>query len=372
MSLDRESVLRPLRAAHADLAALRAGGGDEHERSRAVVRVAGAAEMALRRFLRDDPTVPVELRLRALSPDDLPQDELLAELRRRNRLPVELAAAFHHLFGAASHIARGAGAAPQDAELALSVADGLERHLHSLPPDVPLGDPVTEPEEPLAPEPEEEQPVRAGALPVPPATWGRSLRILGVAGGALALVLLAVLAWRATRGEDRLAQGEALLRQGRTAAAAEAFRDHAAEHEDDALSRVYLARIFREGGRYEDAAAQLRAALRADSADHRVRTEWGYLLLSTARPGDAARMFRDAVRQEPESALAWAGLVRALRAMGQTAAAERALLDAPPEVRALLSRDVVAPLPQPQPAAPPAGTVPPAPGYGYDTMAAPL
>ncbi|HVH12782.1 MAG TPA: hypothetical protein VM759_07015, partial [Longimicrobium sp.] len=82
MSLDPESTLRPLRQRAPDVEALRGGASS----AALVVRVARAAETTLRRMLRDDPTAPVELRLRALSPDDLPTAELLAELRRRNRL----------------------------------------------------------------------------------------------------------------------------------------------------------------------------------------------------------------------------------------------------------------------------------------------
>lgn len=367
MSLDRDSVLRPLRAVEGDLAVLRAGVDDAHERSRAVVRGAEGVERSLRRFLRDDPTAPVELRLRALSEDDLPQDELLAELRRRNRLPVELAAALHRLFGASGHITSGADATARDAELAVSVADALEAHLLSLPPDVPLTDPATEPEEILPPpEAEEAKETVRGAIAVPPATWGRSLRIVGIAAGVALLVAAAVLGWRALRGggEDRLAEGEALLRQGRSAAAAESFQAYAKEHPEEALPRVYLARIFRESGRQADAARELRAALASSPQDHRVHTELGYLLLDSARPGDAARSFREAVRLEPESSLAWAGLVRAFRLSGQPAAAERALLTAPDEVRALLAREAAPPAPPvPDPALDTAGL--------YDTIAVP-
>ena len=100
-----ESALRPLRAVSSDIAALRGGSAGPG----ALVRVARAAESPLRRVLRDEPTAPVELRLRALSPDDLSTDELLAELRRRDRLPLELAAGMHELASVATH-----GVAPGD------------------------------------------------------------------------------------------------------------------------------------------------------------------------------------------------------------------------------------------------------------------
>jgi hypothetical protein len=98
MTHDPENTLKPLRAVEGDVIALRTGTGG----AAAVVRIARAAEGVLRRMLRDDPTAGVELRLRALSPDDLSSGELLAELRRRDRLPMELAATFHELTATSS------------------------------------------------------------------------------------------------------------------------------------------------------------------------------------------------------------------------------------------------------------------------------
>lgn len=346
MAFDHDSILKPLRPCAAELAALRAG-AEGPPRARAVVRVALAAEEVLRRFLRDDPTAPVELRLRALAPEDLASDELLAELRRRNRLPMELAAAFHELDGARRRIAGGGDATPRDAELAMAVAEGLDRHLMSLRSGAPLEDPVTEPEETrLAAGGEDERPP---VRPVPPASWARSLRLAGAGLVVLALLGVGWLAWRGERRGDELERGEEYLRAGRVAAAAEIFEGYAQEHPDDALPRLYLGRIYRETERYADAARELRAGLRAAPDDPRLHTELGLLLLETGRPGDAARTFRSALDRDAEAVTAWVGLVRALRANGNEAAARRALSGAPDEVRALLARaepPAAAPLPQ--------------------------
>jgi tetratricopeptide (TPR) repeat protein len=329
VSHDTASILRPLSTAAPDVAALRAGGGS----AAAVVRVARAAEAALRRMLRDDPTAPVELRLRALSPDDLPGEELLAELRRRDRLPMELAASFHELAAAAARLAsEGGEAAPRDRELALGVAEGLERHVRSNPFESPLEDPVlAPPDETLIPHPEDAE----GVHPVPSAERSRQWWPWAALAGALALVLLAVVLWRG-RG-DPLAEGESAYRRGELRQAAERFREAAREDPEAPLPRFYLAQIFREGGRYPLAAEELRAGL-AHNPDHPgLNTELGFLLLDSGRPNDAVERLTRAVKLDPNSARAWVGLVRALRASGRPAAAEAVLRRAPAEVRALLS-----------------------------------
>src|SRR5688500_4361803 len=137
MSLDPDSILRPLRQRATDLDALRGGAAA----SGTTLRVAAAVETTLRRMLRDDATAPVELRLRALAAEDLPTADLLAELRRRNRMPMELAAAVHELDQAAQRLAAGEGESERDGRLAVSVAEGLEAHIQSLA-GLPLEDPA--------------------------------------------------------------------------------------------------------------------------------------------------------------------------------------------------------------------------------------
>ncbi len=330
MTHDPESALLPLRAAAGDLAALRSGAAG----SAAVVRVARAAETTLRRMLRDDPTVPVETRLRALSPDDLPADELLAVLRRRDRLPMELAAAFHELVRAALRIAGGAEAGPRDVEVALAVADGLDRQARA-GVDAPLEDPVlTPPEETFLPADADDE---GSAHPVPP--LGRRGRpVWPFVVGLIGVILAALLAtWLLRRDDARLAQGEALLREGETAAAARAFRDAAERDPDNPLPRLYLAQIFREAGRLDLAAAEMRKAAESAPDDPRVKTEMGALLLESGRPDRAVAEFNAALKGDRESARAWGGLVRALREAGRPAEAQRALAQAPPEVRALMA-----------------------------------
>lgn len=335
MSHDPESTLRPLLKAAPDVAALRAAPA-----AAAVVRVARAAEAALRRMLRDDPTAPVELRLSALSPDDLATDELVAELRRRDRLPVELAAAFHELTTAALRLASTRGqASPRDAELAVGVADALEAHVRAHPLDSPLEDPLLARDETLIP-PHPHDPDHVHAVPA--ATRDRDhpawlLPAVALLGG---VVLVALLVGLLTgRGDgDALARAEEAYRKGDTAQAVTLFRDAAEDDPEAPLPRMYLAQIYRQQGRADAAARELRAGLAAAPRDPGLNVELGFLLLQQNRPVDAVQRFRTAVLADSTSTRAWGGLVTALRRSGNTAQAERILARAPADVRALLGR----------------------------------
>lgn len=325
MSLDPESTLRPLRQRAPDVEALRGGASS----AALVVRVARAAETTLRRMLRDDPTAPVELRLRALSPDDLPTAELLAELRRRNRLPMELAAAFHDLDLACERISGGAEPAPRDAQLAVAVAEGLETHVR-VPAPTHLGDPVLDDPDDDVLTADDEEPVHA--VPAP-----RRRRVPWASLLALAaLVVLLFAAIRMRGGDDRLRAGEADYRAGRVAEAEGQFLAYAADHPRDPRPQVYLARIYREAGRLPDAERAIQAGLRVAPEDAGLRTEHGYLLLDAGRPSEAIPVFRAAVLADGESRRAWAGLVRALRAAGRPVDAEQVLRQAPADLRALM------------------------------------
>jgi tetratricopeptide (TPR) repeat protein len=327
VSFDPESTLRPLRQRASDVDALRAGA----PAAALVVRVARAAEATLRRMLRDDPTAPVELRLRALSDDDLPTPDLLAELRRRNRLPMELAAAFHDLDLACERISGGADPGPRDGPLAVHVADGLQAHILSFPAEGLLEDPaVDDPDEPVLVGDDEEL--------VHPVPASRRRRVSWEALLALAvLAVLLVIAIR-TRGgnDDGLRRGEAALRAGRVAQAEAAFREYADKHPDEPLPRVYLARIYRQAGRYPDAEREIQAGMRMDSADAGLHVERGYLLLDQGRAADAVPVFRQAVLADSASQRAWAGLVKSLRASGRPTDADQVLRRAPAELRALI------------------------------------
>jgi tetratricopeptide (TPR) repeat protein len=337
VSSDPESTLRPLRQRAPDLEALRAGA----PAAALVVRVARASEATLRRMLRDDFTAPVELRLRALSADDLPTPDLLAELRRRNRLPMELAAAFHDLDLACERISGGADPGPRDAQLAVAVAEGLDAHVRALPAGAQLEDPVLD-------DPDDDGLTGDDEALVHPVPAPRRRRVPWETLLALAaLVVLLVIAIRMRGGDDRgLRRGESEYRDGRVAQAERAFREYAEDNPRDPRPRVYLARIYREAGRLPDAEREIQAGLRVAPEDAGLETERGFLLLDANRPADAVPVFRAALSHDRESRRAWAGLVRALRAAGRPRDAEQVLGLAPAEVRALVrtaeSRDTSA------------------------------
>jgi hypothetical protein len=327
VSFDPESTLRPLRQRAADVDALRAGA----PAPALVVRIARASEATLRRMLRDDPTAPVELRLRALSDDDLPTPDLLAELRRRNRLPMELAAAFHDLDLACERISGGADPGPRDATLAVHVADGLQAHILSFPADGLLEDPaVPDRDEPVLVH-DDEEPVHA----VPPSRRRRVPWETLAALGVLAILLILAIRMRGG-GDDDLRRGEAALRAGRVAEAEASFRAYADDHPREAQPRVYLARIYREAGRIPDAEREIQAGLRVAPRDAGLHTEHGYLLLDSNRAADAVPVFRQAVVSDSTSQRAWAGLVKSLRASGRPTDAEQVLRRAPAGLRALM------------------------------------
>jgi tetratricopeptide (TPR) repeat protein len=331
MTHDPENTLKPLRAVEGDAIALRTGQGG----AAAVVRIARAAETVLRRMLRDDPTVPVELRLRALSPDDVSAGELLAELRRRDRLPMELAATFHELSAAANRLAsEGGDATPRDVEVAAAAADGLERHILSPPHETQLEDPVlaTTEETLIPPAPGHPEPVHA----VPASRRTPPWPLVAVGAGVLALILLAIVLLRG-RGPDPLREGEAAYSRGDTATAFRMFMDAAREDPKAPEPHYYMAQIYRVKGRPQEAARELREGLTLAPNDPRLNTELGYLMLDQGRAPQAAERFRSTVLLDSMNARAWAGLVSALRRSGRASQADQVLARAPVEVRSLIT-----------------------------------
>lgn len=323
-----ESALKPLRGAADAVAVLRAGNPDPAVRRDAVLRLADALEASLRRLLRDDHQAPMELRLRALAPDELAAPELIAELRRRDRISIELAAAFHDLGARARRLRVGGILEPADVELALRAAERMEWEATAIPP----APPVPAPEEPVFVEDE------TLVHPVPPSTpTPRDERIWVMVALVLLLIAAAGLVWRGRSDDRGLQEGMAAFRSGDRARAVERFRSYAETHPKDPTPRLYLARIHRRAGRYQEALEELRTGLRAAPEDAGLHQELGFLLLDTGHPGEAADRFRTALRLDPHASESYIGMIRALRASGRTVEAERVLAIAPPEVRALVN-----------------------------------
>lgn len=327
-------VLQPLRAASDALATLRHGLPAEPETARrTILRVIEAIELSLRRLLRDDPDAPLPLRLSALARDELPPEQLITELRQRDRIGIELAASFHELLGIRRRLAAGEEVLPRDAELAVRVAGQLER-------DAALS------ERALAFPPPPSSPAAAPEFiedeyhePVPSLVRSRhGFPYWLWAVGALGLVLLVLLGVWLTRGrtDPGLDEGIALFRSGEYARAAPYFRRYADTRPGDPTPRLYLARIYRRTGQPDSAAAELRRALDLAPDDAGVYRELGLLFLDLGQPDAAIARFRRAVELDPQHTEGWIMLIQALRAGGQHGAAQRVLAQAPAEVRALL------------------------------------
>lgn len=334
---DQDSALRPLRNVATTMAALRTGSLSSEDSRGAVIQVAAAVEMSLRRLLRDFPAAALQVRLRALAPDELRADEVLAELRQHDQISIELAAAVHDLLEVRHRLREGAPLAPQDATLAYHVADRLEHEANRA-----RSAPVTPPPAPSAELDEAE------ATVLNQAPRRRSRRLASTAGdpgnvrlavaGVLVLILVALGVWWAVpRGGGELQEGITRFRMGEYEEAADHFARHAASNPRDATARLYLARIHRRMARPNLAVAQLDTALQLAPQDADVQAELGFLLIDTGHPAEAVERFRSALRIDGDSEAAWVGLVTALRRDGRPDAAERVLERAPAAVRSRMA-----------------------------------
>jgi Flp pilus assembly protein TadD len=328
---DRQTALRPLREVGAVLASLRGGSIPESDVRAAVITVADAVERSLRRLLRDLPAAAMEVRLSALAPDELRDDELLAELRQHNRISMELAATVHDLLRTRQRLVDGAPAELADGVLATQVADRLEHE---------IANPVHFPR-PRVDEPPVVDETLVHPVPVEGAeevAGGRRPRWVVPVVAAALVVVVAVLAWRLVpRGPTEMDQGIALFQSGNILDAASHFWRYAEEHPRDPTPHIYLARIHRRTHRFDMAAQELKKALDLEPDDLDAQTELGYLLLDTRRFDLAVQRFGAVLKRDTTSRDAWVGLVAALRFSGRAEAAQRALDSAPAEVRALIA-----------------------------------
>lgn len=333
MNRARDAALRPLHAAWDARSALREGSSDTAASRGDLLRLGEAIEASLRRLLRDEAGVPLEVRLRALADDELAAEEVMATLRQHDRVSIELAAAFHDVLRLRQRLAYGAEPAPGDVALVLGLADRVEREVLAAP---------AAPVAPAPPEPLPEATVGAPADPVlPPVRTvtgaGVGLPRYGVLVAVGIVLLFALGLWLTVgRTSPRLDEAIALFRTGDYERAAEQFERHARARPADPTPRLYLARIHRRLARYDEAGEQLRLGLEAAPDDAALHRELGYLLLDLGQADAAAGRFRSAVERDPESAEGWLGLIRALRESGQPAAAARIAARAPADVRRML------------------------------------
>lgn len=284
----------------------------------AVRTVHAAVERSLRLLLRSDPAAPDELRLSALSDTELPLDRVVAALRERDAISLEVAGAIHELSRAATREQPRAG----DADIARRAVEGLRQAGRD------VGTPAA---------PARRTPSAPGARidevrTVPPPDSGRGPLL---AGALLLAAVAATVIFLLFRGGSRVEEGIEAFRRGDMLEAAEAFEQVLERAPDDATARLYLARIGRRAGRHAEAAEHLRVAAASAPEDADVRRELGHLFMELGRSEQAAEQYRRAVEIEPGSTLAWVGLVRALQARGDPEA-EEVLRRAPDAAREAL------------------------------------
>ena len=319
--------MRALETATDYLASLDRGGLDGASRRRALLDAADAIESALRRWLRDTESIPIAIRLKAQSHEELREEAVLAELRQHNLLSMEAAASIHEMFEVRRRLGAGSAPEPDDDRLVRRAAHRLQVELESVPP----------PARPRPPEDRPDDETVVHSVPSPDAPRRRPLAI-ALAVAVVALVLVAVVFAVTRRDDPGMAEGIALFRSGAYAEAASRFWRYAEANPEDATPHLYLARIHRRMGRHDLAGEEVRTALRLAPEDADAHTELGFLLLDTGRSDVAVERFRAALRLDPEAAGAWIGLVRALRAEGRDDAADRVLARAPESVRDVFAR----------------------------------
>ncbi|HEX6694817.1 MAG TPA: tetratricopeptide repeat protein [Longimicrobiales bacterium] len=297
-----------------------------------------AVERSLRQLLRASTTAPDDLRLAALSTEDLPLDRLLIALRRHDLIPLELAGMLHELEQVRTRAETGDVRAA-DADTARRTVDTLQSHLrtpaqsHNQPhrqthDDAPVRDVV-------------HAAVARGQLHEEPhavtssrhSIAGRSVLPLAIVAG---LALLAWASFALLRGHSSdMQDGIVAFGQKDMGTAEEKFRAVLTDDPDNVTARLYLGRVLRVQNRPADAAQMLNAARKLAPEDADVLREMGHAFMDLKKPGPAIEAYRRAQELEPSDARNWVGLVRALRAAGDPSAAE-VLKRAPREARTQL------------------------------------
>jgi tetratricopeptide (TPR) repeat protein len=334
--IEPDRVLRPLREAEQAIDRL-----DTYE-SPAVLTEAlratwHAVDRSLRTLLRSDASAPDSIRMTAMSPEQMPADAVMQELRRRDLISLELAGRVHELRQALTRAETG-DARAADADNALEVVRGVSEDVHSRARRAM---------------PAHESAVVAGLLPgaegernavVSDASGGTAgggavsgvgerVRPLVLAAVAALVLIASAIAVFLAGGDSAMDSGIAAFEEDRHDDAEQHFRAALEQDDDNVTASLYLARILRTGERYEDAAAVLRDAAARAPDDAAVRRELGYLFLDLNSPSSAAAQFRRAVEIDAADRLNWLGLVDALNRTGDSAAAAEWLSRAPAAAR---------------------------------------
>jgi tetratricopeptide (TPR) repeat protein len=336
--IDRDRALRPLRDAAQSIDRLELYESPA-ELTEALRATWHAVDTSLRLILRGEAAAPDELRLNALSREDVSHDALITELRRRDRVSLRLAGRIHELQQAVQRTGSG-DVRPGDADLALDVVRTLRREIDALA-SAPEPDPeiASAPFRSVAVAAEDagvasNEDVRDTHQTDPEAGGRARLELLTRRPVALvvvaAVLLVTAVALVLLFGRDSaMEDGVAAFRAGEMGLAEQHFRAVVSRDDDNVTARLYLARILRTQGRQQEAAQVLQAAARTAPRDAAVRRELGHLFLDLDRAPQAAQQFRMALELEPEEPLGWVGVYESLRRAGDSIAAAEVLRRAP-------------------------------------------
>lgn len=325
--IDADRVLQPLREQRAVIERLDTYASAD-DLADALVSVREALERSLRLLLRTDDRAPDDVRLAAMSPADLPFDAVVSTLRRRDLVSMELAGRLHEVEQATARIAAGGGARPGDADAAEAALRLLTDEIaaanrgSAVPPAAVRADataggdwpPLEEHEDPVEAQHRSGIPLLIGVLVV------------------LALVAMAVIFLRARGSEGSRGEAIAAFEAGDYSGARAGFESALGSDSSDVTALLYLGRIHRREGRFEEAAAVLHAAAIRAPVDESVRRELGWLFLDLDRAEAAVEQFRQARTLNESDERNWIGLIRALRAAGDPRV-DDVLREAPEGVR---------------------------------------
>lgn len=165
------------------------------------------------------------------------------------------------------------------------------------------------------------------------------LRSFTVTAAAIAsLILITSVVTLVLSLNEEMDHAIAAFRAGDLEAASTGFAHVIVDEPENVTARLYLARIYRRTGAYDQAREELQRAVTSKPEDTGVRRELGYLFLELKRPALAAEQFQHALDTDPEDESSWIGLIVALRADDDPSAAE-VLHNAPTAVRALLAQN---------------------------------
>jgi tetratricopeptide (TPR) repeat protein len=323
--IDPSRVLRPLDEAADAIDSL-----DVYENTAelasALEETRHAVDRTLRNLLRSDSGSPDELRLAALSSEDVPHDRLIPALRQRNLISLQLAGMVHELEQSARRVAQG--------DVRAADGDQAQRVVQMLRAEV--GRASDQPVMEVAHHAVESGMLDVPVHPVPTPTSARKKQMYRNVGVGAAMVVAAALLITLLARQSELEKGIAAVEAQRWDKAEGHFKK-AARDKDNATAQVYLARVYRRQQLYDSAATVLKEAARQHSKDDDIWRELGNLFLDLHQPQLAVARFEQARKLDPKEKLNWIGLVRAMREAGDPAA-EQVLQEAPPEVRAALTR----------------------------------